>query len=50
MNEVSAVALFRDTLSWLWQHYGDLRFFVERDIEWTLQTRLLETIEDQRLP
>jgi len=35
-----AEAAFRRTLDWLREHFGEFRFFVERDLVWTLQQRL----------
>jgi len=40
MSETVAEAAFRRTLDWLREHFGEFRFFVERDLVWTLQQRL----------
>ena len=42
--------LFENTLEWLKQHYSDYRFYAERDIVWTVQTRLNREIEKRGLP
>ena len=42
--------LFRDALSWLEQNYQRFHFFVERDVVWTLQKHLLNSIEQEDLP
>lgn len=31
----------QEAIDWLRKSYGDFRFFVQRDVVWTLQTRLL---------
>jgi hypothetical protein len=41
--------LFDDALEWLKENYGSFRFFVERDVVWTVQLRLLEVIAKQNL-
>ena len=47
---VSPETLFEDALDWLWATYGERRHFVERDLVWTLQTRLLAQIREFGLP
>lgn len=42
--------LFEDTLDWLKQHYSDYRFYAERDVVWTVQTRLNGKIKELNLP
>jgi hypothetical protein len=42
-------ALFEDGIAWLQQHYGELGFWVERDIVWTVQTRLRQMVADRGL-
>ena len=37
-------------MDWLREHYGEHRFFAERDIVWTVQKQILATIEDAQLP
>lgn len=46
---MTAVELFRETLAWLKANYGTWRFYVERDIVWTVQERLRQEIERQGL-
>ncbi|MYD65405.1 MAG: hypothetical protein F4X26_05415 [Chloroflexi bacterium] len=47
---MEATELFEDAIEWLREHYGEFRFFAERDLVWTIQCRLLEQIEDNNLP
>lgn len=47
---MDADGLFLQTLDWLQTNYGRFRFFTERDVVWTVQLRLLQTIADQNLP
>ena len=47
---LSAEELVLDSISWLEKNYLDYKFFVERDIVWTVQTYLLEKIEKESLP
>lgn len=42
--------LFENTLEWLKQHYSDYRFYAERDVVWTVQTRLNGKIKELNLP
>lgn len=42
--------LFEYTLEWLKQHYSGYRFYAERDVVWTVQTRLNREIEKRGLP
>ena len=42
-------ALFEEGIAWLQQHYGELEFWVERDIVWTVQTRLRQMVADRGL-
>ena len=37
-------------MGWLREHYGEYRFFTERDIEWTLQRHLMQAIREANLP
>jgi len=46
----SVLKVLRDSLVWLWEHYGEFRFFTERDVVWTMQRRFLDTIKQQGLP
>ena len=47
---MDAATLFENTMDWLRDGYGEHRFFVERDIVWTAQLRLLEEAERAHLP
>ena len=46
----TATQLFESALTWFTEHYGDWRFFQERDLVWVLQLRLSSEILEQRLP
>ena len=46
---MGSVELFEATVSWLRENYACFRFFTERDIVWTIQTRIWELIEKQTL-
>lgn len=51
MNEATdPAALFEETMAWLEDHYDEYEFWVERDIVWTVQSRLRQTIRDRSLP
>lgn len=47
---MDAATLFENTMDWLRDSYGKHRFFLERDIVWTAQLRLLQEAERARLP
>ena len=47
---MDAAALFENTMDWLRDSYEEHRFFVERDIVWTAQLRLLQEVERAKLP
>ena len=47
---MDAATLFENTMDWLRDAYGEHRFFVERDIVWTAQLRLLQEVEQANLP
>ena len=42
--------LFENAMDWLRQHYGEFRFFTQRDVEWTLQTRIMQMTQEANLP
>lgn len=42
--------VFVESLEWLKEHYGDFRFFVERDLVWTLQEHLRGALASAKLP
>lgn len=42
--------LFDDAVEWLRLGYGEFVFFAERDLVWTLQTRMRREIDDRGLP
>ena len=37
-------------MDWLREHYGEYRFFAERDVVWTVQKHILAVIEEAQLP
>lgn len=37
-------AIFLDAMKWLRDHYGEFRFFMERDVVWTVQNKITELI------
>jgi hypothetical protein len=45
-----AVAVFEETVAWLQEHYDEFEFWVERDLVWTVQTRLRRLISERLLP
>ena len=47
---MEAAELFENTMAWLEEHYGEFRFFKERDVVWTVQTQIIQEIEDNNLP
>ena len=47
---MDAAALFEKTMDWLRDSYEEHRFFVERDVVWTAQLRLLRELDDANLP
>ena len=49
-ERMDAATLFENTMDWLCDAYGEHRFFVERDIVWTAQLRLLQEVEQANLP
>jgi hypothetical protein len=42
--------LFGQALDWLRATYGERRYFVERDVVWTIQTWLLTRVRELDLP
>ncbi len=42
--------LFGESIGWLRDNYHTFRFFMERDIVWTIHLRLLHRIAEQDLP
>jgi hypothetical protein len=47
MSEV--VQLVEDSLAWLRTSYGEHRFFLERDIVWTVQRKIAQLLVERRL-
>ncbi len=47
---MTEVELFEETISWLKDNYSNTTFFVERDIVWTIQTKMLNVINERHLP
>jgi hypothetical protein len=46
----AAWALSEEAVYWLRENYGQFEFWVERDLVWTLQTRLRTMISERGLP
>lgn len=46
----TAADFFEQTLEWLRQNYSAYRFFVERDVVWTVQTIVAQQISEGHLP
>jgi hypothetical protein len=46
----AASALFEEAVGWLRENYGRFEFWVERDVVWTLQTRLRAMVGESCLP
>ena len=42
--------LFENAMDWLRRHYEEYRFFAERDVVWTVQKRIMEAVENAKLP
>ena len=47
---MTATELVETSLAWLKENYEKFTFYVERDVVWTLQTRMNEIIREQVLP
>jgi hypothetical protein len=45
-----ATELFENTLKWLRDNYAGFQFFLERDVVWTVQNRIIEQIKELALP
>ena len=45
-----ATELFENSISWLRENYNNFKFFTEHDIVWTIQTHIIQLIEDHNLP
>jgi hypothetical protein len=43
-------SLFDEAIDWLREHYNEYEFWAERDLVWTVQTRLRRMIADRQLP
>ena len=48
-QQVTAKELFDEVLKWFRLNYGNYDFFMERDIEWTLQQKFSEIITSNNL-
>jgi hypothetical protein len=46
----TASALLVEALDWLREHYAQFEFWAERDLVWTVQTRLRQEVGGRRLP
>lgn len=42
--------MFENAMEWLREHYGEYRFFAERDVVWTVQMRIAAQIQNAGLP
>jgi hypothetical protein len=47
---VASSQLLREALDWLRVNYGRFEFWVERDLGWTVQTRLRQVVRERGLP
>jgi len=47
---VASSQLLREALDWLRMNYGRYEFWVERDLVWTVQTRLRQVVWERELP
>ena len=45
----AASALLEEAVDWLREHYEQFEFWVERDLVWTVQTRLRRLVSDRSL-
>ena len=46
---MDSIELFEGAITWLKENYLRFRFFTERDIVWTIHTRIIQVIEQQSL-
>jgi len=46
----SAIELFETSIEWFRQNYFQYRFFIERDVVWTVQTQIQKQIDEAQLP
>lgn len=46
---LTAIDLWQQALAWLHRHYADYRFYVERDVVWTVQIYLQRRIDEAGL-
>jgi hypothetical protein len=49
-NVDAAAALFEEAVAWLQEHYDEFEFWVERDLVWTVQSRLRQVVRERSLP
>jgi len=49
-GSAGAAALVEETFAWLREHYSQFEFWAERDLVWTVQSRLRHVIAERRLP
>lgn len=47
---MESVELFENAMAWLQEHYAEFRFFMERDVVWTVQRQIIREIEGNNLP
>lgn len=46
----SSTELFLSTMEWLKENYFSFRFFMERDVVWTVQKHIIELVEQKGIP
>jgi hypothetical protein len=49
-NVQAAMMLFEETMAWLRERYDEFEFWVERDLVWTIQSRLRHVVRERSLP
>lgn len=49
-RHMEATELFENAMDWLRQHYDEYRFYLERDIVWTVQVKLIDEVLENDLP
>ena len=47
---MEAAEMFENSMDWLREHYDEYHFFAERDVVWTIQTKLINEIVENDLP
>ena len=49
-NVQATATLFEEAMAWLHERYDEFEFWVERDLVWTVQSRLRKMIQERSLP